>query len=71
MISTKSLCTLLSMVFFFSIIGFSFAADGFEYLPDEATLGLWHFDGATYQTLSVEVLLCWRSPIGKNYERGN
>ena len=24
---------------------FSFAAGGFEYLPDEATLGLWHFDG--------------------------
>ena len=23
----------------------SFAADGFEYLPDESTLGLWHFDG--------------------------
>ncbi|MDE0684486.1 MAG: hypothetical protein OXI63_16330, partial [Candidatus Poribacteria bacterium] len=22
-----------------------FAADGFEYLPDESTLGLWHFDG--------------------------
>ena len=30
---------------FFSMAGLSFAADGFEYLPDEATLGLWHFDG--------------------------
>ena len=31
--------------FFFLTIGISFAAGGFEYLPDEATLGLWHFDG--------------------------
>ena len=28
-----------------STISMSFAAGGFEYLPDESTLGLWHFDG--------------------------
>ena len=26
-------------------ISIGFAADGFEYLPDEPPLGLWHFDG--------------------------
>ena len=28
-----------------STMSMSFAAGGFEYLPDESTLGLWHFDG--------------------------
>ena len=45
MTSAKSLHVLLCVFFFMSIIGFNFAAGGFEYLPDEATLGLWHFDG--------------------------
>ena len=43
---------LLSGFFFFSTIGFSFAAGGFEYLPDEATLGLWHFDGDNVEDIS-------------------
>ncbi len=46
MISAKSLFALFSVFFFWSITGFSFAAGGFEYLPDESTLGLWHFDGS-------------------------
>lgn len=36
---------LLCGLTFFLTIRLSFAAGGFEYLPDEATLGLWHFDG--------------------------
>ena len=36
---------LLYGLLLFSTIGLSVAAGGFEYLPDEATLGLWHFDG--------------------------
>ena len=68
MMSTKFLCPLLSVVFFMSTIGLSFAADGFEYLPDEATLGLWHF--------SVEIppfgkIFGFSKLIVKNYERGN
>ena len=38
--------------FFFSVIGMSFAAGGFEYLPDDATLGLWHFDGDNVEDIS-------------------
>lgn len=36
---------LLSAFLIFSTISIGFAAGGFEYLPDESTLGLWHFDG--------------------------
>ena len=36
---------LLSAFLIFLPISICFAADGFEYLPDESTLGLWHFDG--------------------------
>lgn len=46
MFSVKWQCALLLFGFLiFSTISIGFAADGFEYLPDEATLGLWHFDG--------------------------
>lgn len=39
-------CTFLFYMFLiFATISQSFAAGGFEYLPDESTLGLWHFDG--------------------------
>ena len=42
--------TLLFYAFLiFSTISMSFAAGGFEYLPDESTLGLWHFDGGDYE----------------------
>lgn len=37
-------CIFLFFVFSFSIVLLSNASTGFEYLPDEATLGLWHFD---------------------------
>ena len=43
---------LLCGFFFFLTIGFGFAAGGFEYLPDEATLGLWHFDGDNVEDIS-------------------
>ena len=36
---------LYAFLIFSTTISISFAADGFEYLPDESTLGLWHFDG--------------------------
>ncbi len=46
MFSVKWKCSLLIYGFFiFSTISIGFAADGFEYLPDKSTLGLWHFDG--------------------------
>lgn len=44
MLQIKWRYTLSCVFLIFSIIGPGFAADGFEYLPDEATLGLWHFD---------------------------
>lgn len=44
MASTKWKYAFSCLFFLFSIIGSGFAAGGFEYLPDEATLGLWHFD---------------------------
>ena len=37
--------TFLLYVFLILPAIISFAAGGFEYLPDESTLGLWHFDG--------------------------
>ncbi|RKU29433.1 hypothetical protein C6499_08715 [Candidatus Poribacteria bacterium] len=37
--------SLLYAFFILPTISIGFAADGFEYLPDESTLGLWHFDG--------------------------
>ncbi len=52
MTSIKWQCALSSVFFIFSIIGSGFAAGGFEYLPDEATLGLWHFDNSDVSDIS-------------------
>ena len=40
----------------FLTIGLSFAAGGFEYLPDEATLGLWHFDDGDVADISANAV---------------
>ena len=52
MIPVKRKCVCLSTFLFFSIVGLNFAAGGFEYLPDESTLGLWHFDGGNVSDTS-------------------
>jgi hypothetical protein len=66
---------LLSGFLCFSTVGLSFAAGGFEYLPDDATLGLWHFDGDNVQDISgngvkgeVEGKAVWDANQGWNKE---
>lgn len=52
MILVRGRYMLSSAFLLFLGIGFSFAAGGFEYLPDEATLGLWHFDDEDVMDIS-------------------
>ena len=46
MLSTKWFYAFACVCLLFSITTSSFAAQGFDYLPDDDTLGLWHFDDA-------------------------
>ena len=46
MLSTKWFYAFACVCLLFSTTTSSFAAKGFDYLPDDDTLGLWHFDDA-------------------------
>ena len=46
MLSTKWVYAFACVCLLFSTTTSSFAAKGFDYLPDDDTLGLWHFDDA-------------------------
>lgn len=46
MLSTKWFYAFACVCLLFSTTTSSFAAQGFDYLPDDDTLGLWHFDDA-------------------------
>lgn len=50
--STKWNYALAGVWILFSTIATSFGAEGFDYLPDNNTLGLWHFDGAEVTDVS-------------------